>query len=107
MLDFFPVCGLCRSAVVQRDQEVFSVFFTQVSIFFLLFRYCFNSSHLVEVFYPRGIARGLMARVARRDVDTISNQSGDTFLLSDVDTDFPSVEQQAVLPSSLPVSTVS
>ena len=48
-----------------------------------------------------------MAGVAQRDVDTISNQSGDTFLLSDVDTDFPSVEQPAVLPSSLPVSTVS
>ena len=45
-----------------------------------------------------------MAGVAQRDVETISNQSGDTFLLSDVDTDFPSVEEPAVLPSALPVS---
>ena len=46
-----------------------------------------------SISYPRGIARGLMAGVAQRDVKTISNQSGDTFLLSDVDTDFPSVSE--------------
>ena len=48
-----------------------------------------------------------MAEVAQRDVETISNQSGDTFLLSDVDTDFPSVDEQAVLSGSLPAPTVS
>jgi len=74
----------------------------------------FKSSELVSSFYPRGIARGLMAGVAQRNIETISNQSGDTFLLSDVDTDLPSVEQPAALPvpnvsgnSSGPVCNVS
>ena len=71
-----------------------------------LFR--FISSHLnsFQVF-TCVVSRGLMAGVPQRDVETISNQSGDTFLLSDVDTDFPSVEQQAALPGSLPVWIVS
>jgi len=47
-----------------------------------------------------------MAGVAQRDIETISNQSGYTFLLSDVDTDFSSLEQ-AALPGSLRVSNVS
>ena len=78
-------------------------------IFHQVFFLCvnFKSSQLFQVLYPRGTARGLMAGVAQRDVETISNQSGDTFLLSDVDTDFPSVEEPAVLPSALPVSESS
>ena len=42
-----------------------------------------------------------MAGVARPDVDSISNQSGDTFLLTDVDDDVPSLEEQQ---ASIPVS---
>ena len=61
-------------------------------VFFLCLCFYFKSSQLVQVLYLHGIARGLMAGVAQRDVETISNQSGDTFLLSDVDTDFSSVE---------------
>ena len=55
--------------------------------------FLFQTFSTFQFLYPRGIARGLIAGVAQPDVETISNQSGDTFLLSDVDTDLPSVSE--------------
>ena len=46
----------------------------------------------------RDSTRGLMAGAAQRDLDTISNMSGDTFLLGDVsDSEVPPSESQNVL----------
>ena len=62
---------------------------------------CLFVTFSYQIVLLRGIARGLMAGVARPDVDSISNQSGDTFLLTDVEDDVPSLEeQQASIPAS-------
>ena len=48
--------------------------------------------------YFRDSTRGLMAGAAQRDLDTISNMSGDTLLLEDVsDSEVPPLESQNVL----------
>ena len=95
MRDSFPFLVFAVLRSYKEDQEIISVF--SVRYFYFVF-YCRFSYQAVLL---RGIARGLMAGVARPDVDSISNQSGDTFLLTDVDDDVPSLEeQQASIPAS-------
>ena len=54
---------------------------------------CAGSAILV----PPKFSGNILCYVHNTDVDSISNQSGDTFLLTDAEEDFPSLDEQQKL----------